>query len=253
MGHDADHAAMLAASYIPGQDPEADRETREAEAFWRGDAEEGEIDAASMAVARAGQLQEVLQRAGHLPCSLSVTAVTSPDQHGKTCVVCGCGQFFEAPELGGVSLTPRMVDARGPAAVTVAAADPISRQLELIEPGADYAPAEIEGLMLECVRRIELGQAYERHALEEFYAARKAHHRAYLLAYQKSTGAVQTRVNAAELEALAEWEAMEDAELIHKAVKAAQHNLRSALSGYQSILRSVSATYNAGGSSGRPT
>lgn len=209
------------------------------------------MDAAEIADRMARSVTAVLARNEHAFCGLQEYAATTLHE-GVTVVLCGCGEFFEAPELAAptVKLPPERVDAHGPAAVTVAAADPIARTLDLIQPGQDYTPEQVERLMLDAVQRLEEGQAFERWALEQASEAQRAYNRAYSLAFVKTSGPMELRRNVAEVECAALADAKDTAEMVHKAAKTAMHNLRSTLSGYQSVLKSVQATYTAGGSSG---
>jgi hypothetical protein len=166
--------------------------------------------------------------------------------------VCGCGEYFPAPELGApaVDLSPARVDAHSSAAITVAAADPIARTLALIGPAEDYRPDQVERLMLDCVQRLEEGQAFERWALEQASEAERAYNRAYAKAFTLAAGAMELRRNVAEVECADLADSRDRTDMVHRAAKAAMHNLRSTLSGYQSVLRSVQATFQAGGSNG---
>lgn len=241
MGHDYDAAEDAAQTYMPGQDPEADAESAAFNAA---------MDAAELADQVGTSIHAVLEKAGHDTCPLEDYANITPHE-GTTVVLCGCGEFFPAPELGApVALSPDRVDAHGSAAVTVAAADPIARTLELIGPAQDYTPEQVERLMLDCVRRLEEGQAFERWALEQAAEAGRAYDRAYAKAFTLAGGAMELRRNVAEVECAELADKKDMTDMVHRAAKAAMHNLRSTLSGYQSVLRSVQATYNAGGSSG---
>lgn len=240
---DAAHAAELAATYTPGADQEADQEAADFNAA---------MDAAELADALAAKVHAALERNGHGTCSLEDYATTTLHE-GATVVLCGCGEYFPAPELGAptVDLSPARVDAHGPQAVTVAAADPIARTLALIGPGQDYTPDQVERLMLDCVMRLEEGQAFERWSLEQWAEAKRVYDREFAKQFTLSAGAMELRRYTAEVacEALADDAAR--TEMVHRAAKMAMHNLRSTLSGYQSVLRSVQATFNAGGSNGR--
>lgn len=240
MGDEAAHAADLASTYTPGTGMDA-----EVQAF------HAEMNAAEIADRMADALHSVLERNDHGTCNLEPYANTTLHE-GVTVVVCGCGQFFPAPELGAptVDLSPERVDAHGPAAVTVAAADPIARTLELIGSAQSYTPEQVERLMLDCVYRLEEGQAFERWALEQASEAKRAYDRAYAKAFTLCSGAMELRRNVAEVECAELADTNDKADMVHRAAKAAMHNLRSTLSGYQSVLKSVQATYQAGGSSG---
>lgn len=242
MGEQYDAAGDAAQSYIPGADIQEDAEVA---AF------HAEMNAAEIADQMSEALHAVLERSGHGTCDLEPYASTTLNE-GATVVVCGCGEFFPAPELGAptVDLSPDRVDAHGPTAVTVAAADPIARTLELIGPAQDYTPEQVERLMLDTVYRLEHGQAFERWALEQSAEAERAYDRAYAKAFTLASGAMELRRNVAEVECADLADTKDRADMVHRAAKATMHNLRSTLSGYQSVLKSVQSTYAAGGSSG---
>lgn len=241
---DQAYAADLSTSRDLGQGSGPDAETAAFHAA---------MNAAEMADQLADAIHDALERNQHGTCNLEPYANTTLHE-GVTVVLCGCGEYFPAPELAAptVELSPERVDAHGPAAVTVAAADPIARTLELIGPAQDYTPEQVERLMLDCVQRLEEGQAFERWALEQASEARRAFDRAYAKAFVVCAGAMELRRNTAEVECAELANARDRTDMVHRAARAAMHNLRSTLSGYQSVLKSVSATYAAGGSSGRP-
>jgi hypothetical protein len=242
MGDYYEIAGDAAQTYIPGADAEADAESA---AF------NAEMNAADIADQVADALHAVLERNQHGTCDLEPYANTSLHE-GATVVVCGCGEYFPAPELGApaVDLSPARVDAHSSAAITVAAADPIARTLALIGPAEDYRPDQVERLMLDCVQRLEEGQAFERWALEQASEAERAYNRAYAKAFTLAAGAMELRRNVAEVECADLADSRDRTDMVHRAAKAAMHNLRSTLSGYQSVLRSVQATFQAGGSNG---
>jgi hypothetical protein len=131
-------------------------------------------------------------------------------------------------------------------------ADPVTPGLELIDPSQIYTPEDLERHLLDVVRRLELGQLFERECIEEEYAARLAWELAKAKTVAKAGGAADVRAALALTENQAEFERWQTAEMMRKAAQAAMHNLRSVLSGYQSVGKSVTATYGAGGSpSGR--
>lgn len=243
MGADYEAAGDAAQTYMPGVDPEADAEVA---AF------HAELNAADLADQMTGAVQAVLVRNQHGTCNLEPYANTSLHPQEGTVVVCGCGEFFPAPELGAptMALAPERIDVHGPASVTVAAADPIARTLALIGPAQDYTPDQVERLMLDCVMRLEEGQAFERWSLEQASEAQRAYDRAYAKAFTLASGAMELRRNVAEVECAELADTRDRTDMVHRAAKAAMHNLRSTLSGYQSVLRSVQATFTAGGSSG---
>lgn len=255
MGDEAEAqlAHLSGGHHVPdyGSAPDFDSQTV-GDAFSAMD-DDGEMDAAEIAARLTVTVGEVLARSGHLACELEGFAATTLHE-GTTVVVCGCGQFFDAPELAttAVVLAPDRVDAHSTTAVTVAAADPIARTLALLGPTEDYAPEQVERLMLDTLRRIEEGQAFERWTMEQAAAASTAYEREYAKQFVLASGPMELRRYAA-VDACEDLMVKRDeTAMVYRAAKAAMHNLRSVLSGYQSVLRSVQATYTAGGTSGRP-
>lgn len=223
----------------------ADNEAHAAKAL-----EADEVTAAELAKQLDDTIASILLKFEHSGCGLEEFANTSQHE-GATVVVCGCGEFYPAPELGApVALSPDRVDAHGPAAITVAAADPIARTLALIGPAEDYRPDQVERFMLDAIRRLEEGQAFERWALEQASDARSKYDRAYAKEFVLASGAMELRRNTAEVACNELAEARDRTDMVYRAAKAAMHNLRSTLSGYQSVLKSVQATYQTGGTSG---
>jgi len=240
-GDDAQQAANAATTFDPA-DPGVQAELEQFSMA---------MDAAELADQIAEAIHAVLEKHEHTPCELEPYATTTLHE-GVTVAMCGCGEFFPAPELAAptVDLAPAFVDAHSPAAITVAAADPIARTLALVEPGRDYTPEEIERLMLDCVSRLELGQAFERWALEQASHADYEYEQRFALEFTKAAGAMELRRYTAMVACAGLAEAKARTDMVHRAVKAAMHNLRSTLSGYQSVLKSVQATYQTGGSAG---
>lgn len=197
---------------------------------------------------------KVLEAAGHLPCSLAdIASVVPQDQDSPAAVACGCGEFFEAPEFNerGRELAPDELVLESPKAVTVPAADPLARAVALIDPGHVVTPAEVEERIRDCVNRLETGAAMEVYWVRERYRLRHAYDQAYARAYNQANGPVETRRQAAIEACAQEAYDLSVAEAMEKGVKAAMHNVRAALSGYQSTARSVRAAYESGASGGR--
>lgn len=120
--------------------------------------------------------------------------------------------------------------------------DPIVAQLTVIDPTAVYGPAEVEAQLVDIEARLERGQHFQRVWEERAYRTKLA----YTLSNAKAL--IDTRASSADVrraEALLacqqEYEDMMLAEMMVKAVRETMHNLRSQLSGYQTISRSVGA------------
>ena len=91
-------------------------------------------------------------------------------------------------------------------------------------------------MMLDCVMRLEEGQAFERWALEQASEGQRAYDRAYAKAFTLASGAMELRRNVAEVECADLADTRDRTDMVHRAAKAAMHN--------------VQATFTAGGSNG---
>jgi hypothetical protein len=200
----------------------------------------------------------VLQRVGHLPCSLASRAnlVPDPDVPGETVVRCGCGEFFSPPRAGVPATRDDLPDSQdaGPAASEVTtghALSPLARMVEQVDATRIYTPEELERQILDVVRRIDAGTLYESELIGAAYSTAQAYELASAKALIRADGgAAKDRQAWALAECEEEFNAMTQAEMMKKVVAAAMHNLRAQLSGLQSVLRSVGASYNTGGSPG---
>lgn len=130
-------------------------------------------------------------------------------------------------------------------------ADPIVASVEVIDPNSIYTPADVEAHLLDATARLERGAHYERVCAEDYgdkaLAYALAHTRARVAALKEVGGAESDRSAWAQMECEAEFIAMSIADMKLKAIKSTMHSLRSIQSTYQSVLRSVMATYNAAG------
>lgn len=175
--------------------------------------------------------------------------VPSENDYDPAIVGCGvCGAAFDALPLDLPPSDP--VEPVAGQVATQAAVDPIGTLLKLIDPTEVYTPQQVEERMLDCVRRLEQGAMFERACILAAYAAKHA----YIMASSRALvdvrgqGSEKDREAAAMVSCEELYEEMGRTKMMEIATKAAMHNLRSILSGYQSVLRSVGATYNAGGS-----
>lgn len=171
------------------------------------------------------------------------------DSRGVQTAVCPCGVSAEIS--GGIEWRIPPED-RAPDAPPAVAADPVQPGIELVDPSKIYTPEDLERHLLDVVRRLEVGQLFERECIETEYKTRLAWELAKAKTVAKAGGAADVRAALALTENQAEFEAYQVAEMMRKATQAAMHNLRSVLSGYQSVAKSVLSVYGAGGSpSGR--
>jgi hypothetical protein len=131
--------------------------------------------------------------------------------------------------------------------------DPLASNSTVVDPSAPYQLADIEVEILRCVQRLEGGIRYEVGVIEQAEEAEHKYQVAYaraLLEAAKEPGAADIREARA---LLATEEARAQAHLLKtmvKTTKAAMHNIRSTLSGLQTVSASLRATYGAGGSNG---
>lgn len=187
--------------------------------------------------------------------------------------VCGCGVLLAEP----VEAAPRQLPAsattadadpsrhattgeagqeiatQGGIASAVAPADPITAALEVIDPNAPYDSKMVEEHMLDVMARLERGAHYQRVCEEEAYNAKLAYEMAHaraILDAQKQGGAADVRSAAATLACEEEYTRKMVADMKVKAIRETMHSLRSVLSGYQSVGKSISAAYTGGGSNG---
>jgi len=224
-------------------------------------------------------VEDVLRRAGHTTCPAAGSADVTTNAQGRTVILCGCYEVFDAPSLN--SPTDREFDAQvpipdapppyddeppwevdgtatevsstpaGPMVTPESALEQLSRDLAHVDPHTHYTPEMLEQQILDVVRRIDAGTLYESELIGRAYATAQAYELAFAKARARSEGgAADDRKAAALVSCEAEFNAMTEAEMMKKIVAAAMHNLRASLSGYQSVLRSIGASYQTGGSPG---
>lgn len=193
----------------------------------------------------AGQITDFVHRlltdGGHV-CDMAIRGTYLADQ---AAVVCGCGVVVELPRTPG-----------GQVGGTVAydPADPIASTLALIDPTEVYTPELVEQHILDVLSRLETGALFERQAIERWSRAQAAWEERYFRTYHASAERSEGKRKAAAMVACdiagltqERWES----KMVKDAVAATMHNLRSVLSGYQSVAKSITAAYNPGGSAGR--
>ena len=127
-------------------------------------------------------------------------------------------------------------------------ADPILSQVGAIDATQVLTPAEIELHITDVVARIDRGTAFERVCLEDATAKRRAADLVYARAMAAASGAADQRKARAMVAAEVEETAAVNAEMMLRATRDTMHNLRSQLSGLQSLAKSVTASMGVGGS-----
>lgn len=129
-----------------------------------------------------------------------------------------------------------------------AAADPITANLPPLDTSHVLTPDEVTTRITDTVARLERGANFHRRCIEEKYEADLALQMAWARAMNRADGSsADIRKAQATLACEEEITAQSVAELKVKAVAATTHDLRAMLSGYQSVARSVGATYQSAG------
>lgn len=199
--------------------------------------------------------RSTLERNGHTDCNMLARAHWLPDSQR---VMCGCGAFADAPELAEEQPTPdgTGVVRLGPGGeLEYEPRDPIESALALIDPTHIYTPEEVERHILDVLARLECGALFERQTVERHHRAVDAWDRAFFRAINTSQATSADKRKAEAMVACDDAGLSREkfeAEMVREAAKSTMHNLRSVLSGYQSVARSVGVMYQAGGSPGRP-
>jgi len=191
-------------------------------------------------------VERTLQHHRHV-CTSAATAQYWPAEPGqeRPAVACGCGEVFDALPLSTSSASggfagPPTAEPSG----ALVATDPVQSVLALIDPTKVYGPAEVEEHILDCVSRLETGAVFERECILREHAAKTTYDVAYARAMVKVTGSsADMRKAEAFVETEAEYLEWQEAAMLVKAVKTTMHNLRSVLSGYQSVASSIRAAY----------
>jgi hypothetical protein len=124
--------------------------------------------------------------------------------------------------------------------------DPIMAALDVIDPTRPYTPAEVESQLVDLEARLERGQHFQRVWEERAYRTKLAFTMAYeadlVRIYEETKAPQDIRQAQARTENKTLYEDMTLAEMMVRAVRESMHNLRSQLSGFQSIARSVGAS-----------
>lgn len=194
-------------------------------------------------------IQRTLLEALHATCPDRTAATYFPAEPGQPVpfVACGCGQVFDAQPLS-VGAAPAAEAQVATIGGQLPALDPVQSVLALIDPGKLYTPAEVEEHILDCVSRLETGAVFERECILREHETHTEYERAFAHAMVKVTGgSADVRKAQAFVDTEAEYTAWRSAEMLAKAVKSTMHNLRSILSGYQSVAKSISGAYQGSG------
>lgn len=130
----------------------------------------------------------------------------------------------------------------------VEAKDPINAALAAIDPTKIYTPVDVEMQLVDLERRLEQGQVFQRVWENRAYEAGVTFELAWARAIVKASGgAADMRKAQATIECEEQLVEKMQAEHMVKAVRETMHNLRSMLSGYQSIASSIRASMSVAG------
>lgn len=176
--------------------------------------------------------------------------VDSPNG-GKDQMCLACGQVLDdrvpQPAIipkdrpGGADPTAREGDARSGGLRHVTGAD-------VVGGPRPYTPDEVEREIVDTLDRIERGVGWLTTKEEERAAAKLAYERKFARARWASTArSAEQRNDEALLACMEEYEQWQLLELVCRTAREGMHNLRSKLSGLQSVLRSISAALGGGG------
>lgn len=128
------------------------------------------------------------------------------------------------------------------------AEDPINARVAAIDPTVIYTPVDVERVLVDIERRLETGQLYQRVWERRLYEVSIAHELAWAQAIRASNAsAADMRKADATIACIDSLAAKLEADIMTRAVRETMHNLRSMLSGFQSIARSVGASMTASG------
>lgn len=187
--------------------------------------------------------------------------------------VCYCGKVMEGPGLDDVlnlpqrppSLTSEAAakatalvvpeetsSVRDSAGISsaVSPADPILARVDVIDPSMPYDSKMVEEHILDAIARHERGAHYERVCVEDVYDKTMVYEFALKRATLKARdavggGDVNERRAWTELQCEAEYVNLMIAKMKLDAIKSTMHSLRSNISGYQSIAKSIASAYTA--------
>lgn len=121
--------------------------------------------------------------------------------------------------------------------------DPLSGRLAPLDPTMPYTPEDVELKIVEILRQLENSELFLRQQLARLHQATHNHDFRYNLALAKSEQrAADQRKAEAWLATEKERHEMTEAEMLVRALRDSQHNLRAQLSGFQSVARSLAVS-----------
>lgn len=121
--------------------------------------------------------------------------------------------------------------------------DPLSGRLAPLDPTLPYTPADVELKIVEILRQLENSELFLRQQLARLHAATHNHDYRYNLALHQSEKKAQDQRKAeAWLATERERREMTEADMLVRALRDSQHNLRAQLSGFQSVSRSLAVS-----------
>lgn len=125
--------------------------------------------------------------------------------------------------------------------------DPILSRVEIIDPTEPYDSAMVEKHLLDAVRRLEEGAHFERVCAEDYadklMRYELAYNRRRVEAKKEMGGSEGDREAWSRVQCESEYLDREIAKLRLKAIQGTMHSLRSVISAYQSVMKSISTAY----------
>ena len=121
--------------------------------------------------------------------------------------------------------------------------DPLIGRLAPLDPTLPYTPADVELKIVEILRQLENSELFLRQQLARLHQATHNYNMRYNLAYKSSDGRSDGQRKAdAVLATERESYEMTEADMLVRALRDSQHNLRAQLSGFQSVARSLAVS-----------
>jgi len=121
--------------------------------------------------------------------------------------------------------------------------DPLTGRLAPLDPTLPYTPADVELKIVEILRQLENSELFLRQQLARLHQATHNLDLRYNLAIRKSDArAADQRKADAWIETEKERREATEAEMLVRALRDSQHNLRAQLSGFQSVARSLAVS-----------